>query len=70
MRQKIANIATDIWTAIWIANKVAEMINRGHNSLDQACMMRCFASKAACKMAGEATAIFGAYSDLMEYWPQ
>jgi alkylation response protein AidB-like acyl-CoA dehydrogenase len=70
MRQKITNIATDIWTAHWIANKAAEMINRGHNSLDQACMMRFLASEAACKMAGEATAIFGAYSDLMEHWLQ
>jgi alkylation response protein AidB-like acyl-CoA dehydrogenase len=70
MRQKIANIATDIWTAHLIAYKSGEMINRGHDSLDQACMMRFFASEAICKMAGDATAIFGAYSDLMEYWPE
>jgi alkylation response protein AidB-like acyl-CoA dehydrogenase len=70
MRKKVSNIATDIWTAHLMTFSPAEMKDGGDNSLNQASMAQYFVSEAACKVAGETTSIFGAFSNLMEYWPK
>jgi alkylation response protein AidB-like acyl-CoA dehydrogenase len=60
-------MTTDIWTAHLMTYKSAEMIDGGDNTLNQASMSQYLVSEAACKVACEATSIFGAYSDLTEY---
>ena len=49
MRQKISNMATDIWTAHLMTYQSAEMIDGGGDTLNQASMAQYLFSEAACK---------------------
>lgn len=67
MKQKIANMATEIEASRFLVYYVGWLLDNGQRCDKEASIAKYFASETACRAADEATRIFGAYGYSTEY---
>ncbi len=67
MKQKIANMVTEIEASRFLVYYVGWLLDNGQRCDKEASIAKYFASETACRAADEATRIFGAYGYSMEY---
>jgi len=67
IQMKIATMATDIEASKLLLYNTTRMLDQGKQCMKEASMTKYFISEVACRVADEATRIFGAYAYSMEY---
>jgi alkylation response protein AidB-like acyl-CoA dehydrogenase len=67
IQMKIANMATDIEASKLLVYNTTRLMDEGKECMKEASMAKYFSSEVACRVADEATRIFGAYGFSMEY---
>jgi len=67
IQMKIANMATEIEASKLMVYNTTRLMDKGNECMKEASMAKYFASEVACRVADEATRIFGAYGYSMEY---
>jgi alkylation response protein AidB-like acyl-CoA dehydrogenase len=67
IQMKIANMATDIEASRLLVYNTTRLMDEGKECMKEASMAKYFSSEVACRVADEATRIFGAYGFSMEY---
>jgi len=67
IQMKIARMATEIEASKLMVYNTTRLMDKGNRCMKEASMAKYFASEVACRVADEATRIFGAYGYSMEY---